>query len=47
MVEENANQKSVTCEVPPPDQGKEDAVRSRIFWICPRFPSAWHPQAML
>lgn len=47
MMEENANQKLVTSEVPLPDQGKEDAVRSRIFWIFPRFPSAWHPQAML
>lgn len=42
MVEEDANQKSVTYEVPPSNQEKEDAVRSEILWPCHILPIEWH-----
>lgn len=42
MVEENANEKLVTYEVPPSDHRKEDAVRSELLWTCHRFPTEWH-----
>lgn len=42
MVEENANQKLVTYEVPASDQEKEGAVISETLWTCHRFPTEWH-----